>query len=229
MKETCRPRPSVMKRENELIVDGSGVKGDMEMTDTTVSSTPIKYDNTFAKEIYALENGHYTRICMQCGMCAISCATREKMDYSPRKLFNLIRAGKKEEVMHANTMWMCTTCCMCKVRCPRGIPLVDVMHDLKALAIREGYMDYPQAVFYQSMWKEALSRGRVFEGGVMTRYFLKKGFNEIKKAFGMKDVGIAMLKHSRMPLMPPKKIKGISALRQIVERAQALEDEKGGK
>lgn len=193
----------------------------------SASSAPIKYDNTFAKKIYALENGHYAKICMQCGMCAISCATRERMDYSPRKLFNLIRMGKKDEVMNCNTMWMCTTCCMCKVRCPRGIPLVDVMHDLKAYAINEGYQDYPQAMFYQAFYKEAISRGKVFEGGVMTRYYLSQGLEEIRKAMGMKDVGLGMLKHKRMPFMPPKKIKGLSGLKKIIERAKDME-EKGG-
>ncbi|GBF34494.1 succinate dehydrogenase iron-sulfur protein [Desulfocucumis palustris] len=194
------------------------------MVDNKISSAPIKYDNTFAKEIYSLENGHYVKMCMQCGMCAVSCATRQIMDYSPRRLFNLIRAGKKEEFMRSNTMWMCTTCCMCKVRCPRGIPLVDVMHDLKALALKQGYVEYPQAAFYQAMWAEAFGRGRVFEGGIMARFYLKRGWNEIKKALGMKDLGMEMLKHGRMPIVPPRKIKGLKSLQQIIQRAQSLQE-----
>ena len=194
------------------------------MGDRKISSAPVKYDNTFAKEVYAMENGPYVRICMQCGMCDVACATRQYMDYSPRSLFNLVRAGKKEEVMRSNTMWMCTTCCMCKVRCPRGIPLVDVMHDLKAMAIKQGYVDYPQSAFYQAFWSEAMIRGRVFEGGIMARFYLKRGWNEIKKALGMKDLGIDMLKHGRMPLVPPRKIKGLESLQQIVQRAQTLQE-----
>ncbi|MFZ5651504.1 MAG: 4Fe-4S dicluster domain-containing protein [Bacillota bacterium] len=191
------------------------------MTDVNVSSTPVKYSTEFASEIYNLENGRYVKICMQCGMCALSCATREEMDYSPRKLFLLIRAGKREEVLKSNTMWMCSTCLMCKVRCPRGIPIVDVMHDMKCHAIMLGFTERPQATFYQAFWQEIMNRGRVFEGGLMARYYLKRGWSEIKKGFEMKDLGMNMMKHSRIPLKPPKGIKGLKGMKQIVERAQA--------
>jgi len=197
------------------------------MGESNISSAPMKYDNSFAREVYALENGEKARMCMQCGMCGVSCATRELMDYSPRQLFNLVKLGKKEEVMNSNTMWMCTSCCTCKARCPRGIPLVDVMHDLKYMAISKGYLKHPQSAFYQGFWQEVLSRGKAFEGGVMARYYLKRGWSEIKKAFGMKDMGISMLKHGRMPMVPPKKIKGLKGLKSIIEKAQSLEKEAG--
>ncbi|MFZ5631910.1 MAG: 4Fe-4S dicluster domain-containing protein [Bacillota bacterium] len=190
------------------------------MSDRNVSSGPLKYETTFAKEIYALENGRYIKKCMQCGMCDVSCATRKEMDCSPRELFLLMRTGKREEFFNANTMWMCSTCLMCKVRCPRGIPLVDVMHDLKSYAIRLGYTSPPQATFYQSFWQEIISRGRVFEGGLMARYYLKRGISEIRKGFEMRELGMNMVMHSRIPLKPPKTIKGVKGVREIIEFAQ---------
>lgn len=180
----------------------------------------LKYSTEFAKEVYALENGHYIKKCMQCGMCDVSCATRKEMDYSPRKLFLLIRVGKRDEFFKANTMWMCSTCLMCKVRCPRGIPLVDVMHDLKSHAIKLG-CDQPQASFYQAFWQEIAGRGRLFMGGLMARYYLKRGWSEIRKGFEMRDLGMDMVKHSRIPMKPPKAIKGIKGMQAIVEKAQA--------
>ncbi|MEW5953886.1 MAG: 4Fe-4S dicluster domain-containing protein [Bacillota bacterium] len=193
------------------------------MTGCNKSPNPLKYNGSFSKEVYHLESGSYVKVCMQCGVCVVSCATRQDMDYTPRKLFQMIRAGKKEEVMKSNTMWMCTSCCTCKARCPRGIPIVDVMHDLKSMAIKQGYVSYPQAAFYQAFWQEVLGRGRVFEGGVTARFFLKRGLGDIMKAFGMKDIGLSMLKHGRMPLVPPKTIKGMKDLRKIVEKAQELQ------
>ena len=189
---------------------------------SNTSSQPLKYDLKFLQEVRSLENGAYVTTCMQCGMCAISCATREIMDYSPRNLFNLIKLGKKEEVMNCNTMWMCTSCLTCLVRCPRGIPLVDVMHDFKMMAIQQGYTSYPQAAFYQAFWEEVKTRGRVFEGGIMARYALKRGLGEIKKLFAMKDLGMDMLYHGRMPLMPPAKIKGLKDLQKIIDKAQSI-------
>lgn len=193
------------------------------MTGCSASSNPLKYNEGFSKEVYKLESGSYVKVCMQCGVCVVSCATRQRMDYTPRKMFMMIRAGKKEEVMRSNTMWMCTSCYTCKVRCPRGIPIVDVMHDLKSMAIKQGYVSYPQAAFYQAFWQEVMSRGKVFEGGVAARFFLKRGLGEIKNAFGMKDMGLTMLKHGRMPLLPPKTIKGMKDLRKIVAKAQELQ------
>ncbi|OAT85940.1 4Fe-4S dicluster domain-containing protein [Desulfotomaculum copahuensis] len=196
------------------------------MADCQVSPEAVRYDPAFSREVYALENGPQIKKCMQCGMCAVSCATRASMNYSPRRLFNLIKQGKKETVMKSNTMWMCTTCLMCKVRCPRGIAIVDVMHDLKNLAIDQGYVTHPQAAFYQAFWKEIWSRGRVFEGGVTARYFLKRGIlGEIKTILSMKDVGMDMLRHSRMPLLPPRKIKGLGDLHKIIEKARSQRKE----
>ncbi|AGL03020.1 4Fe-4S dicluster domain-containing protein [Desulfoscipio gibsoniae] len=182
----------------------------------------VKYDLTFAREIYSLENGAYIKQCMQCGMCAVSCSTCDIMDYSPRKLFNLIKLGKKDEVMQANTFWYCTSCCTCKARCPRGIPLVDVMHDLKKYALDNGYCNYPQAAFYKAFWAEVASRGRSFESGITARYFLIQGLDEVIKYMDMKDVGIDMLKHNRLPFLPPKKVKDLGNLKKIIRKAQEL-------
>ncbi len=88
------------------------------------AAQPLLYDGGFAREIYALEGGAQVRRCMQCGVCAVSCPSRLEMDYTPRRLFSLIRAGRKEEVLSASTTWVCTSCCTCRVRCPRGIDIL---------------------------------------------------------------------------------------------------------
>jgi len=194
------------------------------MGQTGASPDRLKYDAGFAREVYGLENGAYLRLCMQCGACSVSCATYQNMDYSPRQLFALIRAGRREQVMKSNTMWMCTTCLMCKARCPRGIPIVDVMHDLKGLALREGYRGYPQAAFYQSYWRDVASRGRMFAAGIALRYVLKRGVGNLFKIAGQqKDVGMKLLSHGRMPLVPPKAPKGKKDLMQMVQKARELE------
>ncbi|WP_347488363.1 4Fe-4S dicluster domain-containing protein [Desulfoscipio sp. XC116] len=192
------------------------------MEQTNKLPEKVKYDLKFAREIYSLENGSYIKQCMQCGMCAISCATRDIMDYSPRRLFNLIKLGKKDEVMQANTFWYCTSCCTCLVRCPRGVPLVDVMHDLKKYALDNGYGDYPQAAFYKAFWAEVAGRGKSFEGGITARYFLFRGLDEVLKYMALRDVGINMLKHRRLPLLPPKKVKDLGNLKKIIRKAREL-------
>ncbi|MCL2336818.1 MAG: 4Fe-4S dicluster domain-containing protein [Firmicutes bacterium] len=185
----------------------------------------VKYDLTFAKEIFRLENGSHIKRCMNCGMCATACATRETMDYSPRRIFNLLLLGKKETVMTSNTIWQCTSCCSCKARCPRGIPIIDVMHDLKKYAIEHGYTDYPNVAAYKAFWSDMTSRGRNFQSGFMARYFLNRGLDEMMQSIEMKNVGLDMLKRGLMPLLPAKKIKGHGAFKKILAKARELESQ----
>ena len=46
---------------------------------------------------------------MQCGVCSGSCPIGIAMDHGPRKLFMMIRAGMKDEVLASNTLWNCTS------------------------------------------------------------------------------------------------------------------------
>ncbi|RYD03797.1 hypothetical protein N752_17055 [Desulforamulus aquiferis] len=82
--------------------------------------TTVKYDSEFTKKVYDMENGKWVRMCMQCGICPTTCALKDKMDISPRRIIQLIRAGAKDEVLKSNTMWLCTSCYTCACRCPRG-------------------------------------------------------------------------------------------------------------
>ena len=194
------------------------------MADAGGNDGRLKYDAGFSSEVYGLENGSYLKLCMQCGVCAVSCATFKIMDYSPRRLFALVRAGRKEQVMKSNTFWMCTSCLMCKARCPRGIPIIDVMHDLKGLALKQGYVNYPQAALYEAFWKDLGGRGKVFTGGIIKNYVLKRGLNNLTKIVGQQmDFGLKMFSHGRIPLLPPKAPKGKKELMQMVKRAQELE------
>ncbi|MGB9722540.1 MAG: (Fe-S)-binding protein [Chloroflexia bacterium] len=75
--------------------------------------------------------------CIQCGSCTASCPTAYAMDYTPRQLWRLIQVGLREEVLLSNSFWLCTACYACNTRCPRGIPTMETMLELKALAARE--------------------------------------------------------------------------------------------
>ena len=50
----------------------------------------------------------------------------------------MIRANKREEVLSSSSMWMCTSCYNCIVRCPRELPITHIMHGLAHYAKRLG-------------------------------------------------------------------------------------------
>ncbi|MDP3051055.1 MAG: 4Fe-4S dicluster domain-containing protein, partial [Eubacteriales bacterium] len=123
-------------------------------------ATP-RYAPDFHQEFRKIENGEYASQCMQCGLCAVTCPSREMMDYTPRAFFKLIHAGEKEKVMKANTPWLCTSCYLCTVRCPRGIPIVDVMHGLKHELAQKSSKD-GVALLSKVFFKTFMKRGRLF-------------------------------------------------------------------
>ena len=110
------------------------------MTGTSIPTPARKYDLSFARWVYKnVEGADRLSLCMQCGMCSGSCPIGGEMDNGPRKLFMMIRAGMKEEVLTASTMWNCTQCYNCVVRCPRQVPVTYILQSLAAHAHREGY------------------------------------------------------------------------------------------
>ncbi len=94
-------------------------------------------DEEFKREVLRLA-GEEVLTCIQCGTCSASCPTANLMSPSIRKLIKLCLEGKKEEALHNDTLWLCTSCLLCTVRCPRGIRPKAVVSALKDLAEREG-------------------------------------------------------------------------------------------
>lgn len=190
---------------------------------------PTNYDPSFSKEVFQnVDYGEKIKMCMQCGVCAASCPLSMVMDYSPRKIFAMIRAGKRAEVLGSKAIMLCTSCYSCKVRCPRKIPVVDVMHGLANYALKQGFVPREEtALFGREFWKQILRIGRVDEKDLPRRYFFSKGLiHGIKKGMELADMGIVLMLHKRMKLLPERSIKGIKDLRRMLEKAAAMD--KGG-
>ena len=88
-------------------------------------------------------SGEPYRKCMQCGTCSGSCPMIAQMDSSPRRLIFLSQLGLGDEVMKANTHWLCASCHTCLVRCPRGLDLPKIMEAIRLLTLRknENYIE----------------------------------------------------------------------------------------
>jgi heterodisulfide reductase subunit C len=98
-----------------------------------------KYQNDFLKEVEAnVEEGNWVKMCMQCGVCSGSCPLGAAWEHPPQEIFMMIRAGKRDEVLKSESMWMCTSCYNCIVRCPRELPITHIMHGLASYAHRLG-------------------------------------------------------------------------------------------
>jgi quinone-modifying oxidoreductase, subunit QmoC len=195
----------------------------------------MDYKQDFAKEVYSkVDSGAEIKVCMQCGICASTCPLREHMKYSPRKIWTLIRAGRRQEVLTAPDIMLCTSCYTCKVRCPRGIPVIDVMHGLAHYALSQGIVPREEtAKFGGVFWKGIYDTGRVDESVVPVQYCLKDGMIAgLKKSLSMLDIGLALLKAKRMvpklfippniTIPPSHKIKGLKQLQKMLDKAATM-------
>ena len=88
---------------------------------------------------FALPGADEVRQCIQCGTCSGSCPNANHMSLAPNQVVEMLREGMVREVPTSDTPWYCSACYLCTVRCPRDIPVTDIMYMLKNLALQRGY------------------------------------------------------------------------------------------
>lgn len=72
--------------------------------------------------------------CMQCAVCSSSCSMRYAMNI--RKL--IARYISSKDDFWSEELWNCTTCHVCQDRCPRGIPITDLIVEARSRVIESG-------------------------------------------------------------------------------------------
>ena len=194
-----------------------------------------RYSNDFLKEVEErVEEGEWVKMCMQCGVCAGSCPFGPHWQHSPQKLFMMIRAGKREEVLASDSMWMCTSCYNCVVRCPRQLPITQIMHGLATYAYRLGLApkDQPTRFFSQLFWKNATRTGRVNELKLTLGLYFKDGLLQgIKNAWAMRNIGLGMLLAKRLnpfELLHEETCKDQEGIQKMLKKAHELENRRRG-
>lgn len=190
-----------------------------------------KYDLGFARWVYEnVEGGDRLSLCMQCGMCSGSCPIGTAMDNGPRKLFMMIRAGMKEAVLTSDTIWNCTQCYNCVVRCPRKIPVTHILQSLATVAVAQGYAPQrPTAKFSKAFWLSVKRFGRTDERLVTAFYYFSYGLKEgFRRALENLPIALKMVKAKRMHLGLPHRAKGAAELRAIIAAAEAIEARERG-
>jgi heterodisulfide reductase subunit C2 len=152
----------------------------------------------FLKDVFSTPGGEKIKQCQQCGTCSGSCPTSYLMDYTPREIIAAFRAGQLDKVLKSNTIWLCTSCYSCTVRCPAGIKVTDMMYELKRLAIK--YDLFPKEaknptltrIFVDNLHKYGVNH----EAGLIMKYSLHSPSLPFKFA----GLGMKLFAAGRMPL-----------------------------
>ncbi len=190
-----------------------------------------RYRTNFLKEVEAnVEEGEWVKMCMQCGVCSGSCPLGKFWAHPPQEIFMMIRAGKRDEVLSSDSMWMCTSCYNCIVRCPRELPITHIMHGLATYAKRLGLVpqNQPTARFAQMFWDNLMKKGRVNELKLGLALYFMNGFGEgVKTALKKQKLGMNMMKTGRMnpmEILGGHAVKDLSGFQKVIQKAQELED-----
>jgi heterodisulfide reductase subunit C len=159
-------------------------------------------------------------MCIQCGSCGGSCPSASAMDHTPRALFAMIRAGKRQEVLRSNTPWMCLSCYHCAVRCPQEIEITDVMYALKVMAEEAHVLPNGRAAGFSGIFVGNIRRfGRSWDMGLTAHHYLRRF---PLRMLGVAPMALSLFIHGRIGILPSR-IKQRRQLRAILKRADELE------
>lgn len=159
-------------------------------------------------------------MCIQCGSCGGSCPSSSAMDHTPREIFALIRAGKRDAVLRSNTPWMCVSCYHCAVRCPQEIEITDVMYTLKVMAEEAHRHPVGAAAGFSGVFLSNVRWfGRSWEMGLTARHYLRRFPFRLP---GITPMAWGLFRHGRIGLLPTR-IKQRGQLKAILRRAEELE------
>jgi heterodisulfide reductase subunit C len=176
----------------------------------------------FWEQIKSIPRGEKIQNCIQCGTCTGSCPVSYMMDITPRETVALFRAGHLEEILHSRTIWICASCYACRVRCPSGILVTDLLYALKRLAMDKKIYPkkFPAYAMAGSFISNIYKYGRNFELGLGVKYFLRTNPWKMLQNAGL---GLAMISRGRMSVYP-RAIKKVSEVRAIIDKASKMKE-----
>jgi len=154
-------------------------------TETTANrnSTMTPEEEMFRDRVLKLA-GDEVKTCIQCGTCSASCPTASLMDVPIRKLVKLVLEGEKERALSSRSIWLCTSCLLCTVRCPRSIRPMAVVAALKTIYEEEG-LKCRDSVFEGIFGRQIRDYGRISEVLLSAEYMIRNPSSALQiMAFG---------------------------------------------
>jgi heterodisulfide reductase subunit C len=109
---------------------------DLEVSTLRISIAREVVQGDFVRDIELL-SGQNILQCYQCGECSAGCPISAEMDVLPNHIIRLIQLGQADEVMAAQSPWLCASCFTCFVRCPKGVDIASIMEAVRLRHLRE--------------------------------------------------------------------------------------------
>lgn len=136
------------------------------------------------------------RKCYQCGKCSAGCPMAEAMDLPPQQIMRLLQMNKVEQVLEAESPWICVQCNTCSSRCPQNVNPAGVMREVRRASHETGHHKLHDSNTFESLFIKGIqTNGRSNEQFLAAQYnmrsghFLQDAFNA-PKMFKKNMIGI---------------------------------------
>lgn len=93
------------------------------MSAVATQTQDLSISETFYSSLFDVANGERIKTCLQCGTCSGVCPFGYLMGFPPGRMIAYMRAGRYQNVLDSDSVWMCVSCYACTAVCPKEIPL----------------------------------------------------------------------------------------------------------
>lgn len=105
----------------------------------SLKDNSIKKIDTHITEEIVKEDLERIKSCFQCGTCTGGCPSGRRTALRTRILIRKALLGL-DEVLSEPDLWLCSTCYTCYSRCPRAVPVTDIIIKLRNLATQKKHI-----------------------------------------------------------------------------------------
>jgi ferredoxin len=132
-----RPRCAILWIEGRLDKAYFGVPARLPgYVEMRLEISPDMLQSEFVSKVVEL-SGQDINLCYQCGKCSAGCPMSFVMDLLPNQIIRAVQLGLAEDVIRSRTPWLCASCLVCTVRCPKGIDIARVMEAVRQITLRK--------------------------------------------------------------------------------------------
>lgn len=164
--ETSRP-------PGKVILDGVDVTG--HWSTFLNSRVPPPFDPGIAQWVRQQPLGATLDQCWQCGTCTAGCCLHTDFgleEFNPRRFLYLAQVGYDQELVRVGPLlWRCLSCNKCVERCPKGVRVDEVVHEVGRYLRETGKVpESPADRFDSAYTSNVLARGILDEAALYRTY-----------------------------------------------------------
>jgi heterodisulfide reductase subunit C len=157
------------------------------------------------------------RACINCGTCTGGCPSGRRTAYRTRVAVRRALMGD-EEVLKDMDIWLCSTCYYCYERCPRDIPVTDMIIKLRNIAVEEGYILDPHFALADKIFFET-------GHGVPANGEGNKKWRDLRESYGLPPLPPTVHQHPEAVEECQKLMKEVG-FRDLMDNAREMKEEK---